>query len=250
MSGGGSARSRAQDREAAKVRRQKIFVGVGGVAMLGLVGFQMKGLVFSSSKPSTPVAAVAVPLATPVSSPVKLPAALTHGKQRDLYIAQVTAGASTPSNADLAITPTGPTVRLKSFVNKDVFRTQVTVPSAPLAQPAGGTATPQAPAQGSVPAATETGGSYIVVLKVIPGVGSASQLAAARAIVAAKNAGLKEVTANSSTPGTTQQGEHYTVFTGPYPSQATAQDELVRALRNGYPDARPQQLAATTSGGY
>ena len=49
MAGGADSggRARAQEREAAKVREQKIFVAVAGVALVGLVGFQLPGLLGS-----------------------------------------------------------------------------------------------------------------------------------------------------------------------------------------------------------
>ncbi len=84
----------------------------------------------------------------------------------------------------------------------------------------------------------------------IPGGGGASEKAAAHDVVAAKNAGLRDVAADEAVPGTTRMGTHFTVYTGPYPSAAMAQPELVRALRNGYPTAHTQRLPASSGKGF
>jgi hypothetical protein len=245
-----SRASRADDRDAAKVRRQKIFIAAGGVLLLGILGFQFRGMVLGSGSGSSSSAAAtlppaAVPQATPVV-PAAAPA-VSHGKPRDLFVPGI-ADKNASQATTTTTTPTPPPVRASNFVNKDVFIPQIVMATAPTAAPAvpalGGAAS------GGTPAAPGPGSTYVVVLGIIPGVGPASLKAAARAIVAAKNAGLKDVTANNNIPGTTKQGQHYTVFTGPYLEKSTADSELVRALRNGYPTARSQLVPGPMSGGF
>ncbi len=78
----------------------------------------------------------------------------------------------------------------------------------------------------------------------------ASEKAAARALVAAKNAGLKDVVANDSVPGTSGSAPHFTIYTGPYQYESSAQTELTRALRNGYPHAHAFKLPSSSGKGF
>ena len=71
---GGSARQRAQAAEASKVRKQKIFIGIGGGLLLVVVGFQLFPALLGGSSSSTgsspgstqlvPAASAAVPIAS------------------------------------------------------------------------------------------------------------------------------------------------------------------------------------------
>ena len=69
-------------------------------------------------------------------------------------------------------------------------------------------------------------------------------------MVAADNAGLKDVAANDAVPGESGSSAHFTVYTGPYSDEATAEAELVRALRDGYPRAHAQLLPTTSGKGF
>jgi hypothetical protein len=240
---------RREDLEARRVRRQKIFVGVGAGVLLGIVGFEvLPGMLSSSSggSSSTPPA-VAVPKpAVPVVSNTgpKIPRSVEKTAPRDLFVPLVSAGPVNAAAAPQPHFPKGPAVRAKDFVVKNPFVPQIKVPSAPVAPPAQIHPVNPAPA----PKATQSvPGAYVVLLGSVPGKGAASRKAAARAVVAAKNAGLKDVVANDAFPGA--KGK-FTIFTGPYPSAAEAHTELVRALRNGYPHATTQRLKATPSGGF
>ncbi len=253
-----AGRSRADGRAAEKLRRQKMFIGVGGVALLGLVGFQLSGLIGSSSSaPLQATARSAPPPAVPVGkqsrgsstgSPSPVPRSIARLEARDLFVPQISSGAGLTAVAGNSVTPKAPAVRGRGFVSKDPFVPQVTVPSAPRLSPATGSAV--GGGTGSAPAGVQDGGTYIVVLGLIPGNDKASEKAAGRAVVAAKNAGLKDVTANDIMPGTSTGGAHFTVFTGPYPSAAMAHTELLRALRNGYPGAHTEQIPSSSGGGF
>ncbi len=255
---GGGGRARAQEREAAKVRKQKIFIAVAGVALLGLVGFQLPSLLGSSpsSGPSSTgsPAGVAVPLshgatggAEASASPV--PHSIARLAPKDLFLPQVSALAGEASPSAAGVSLSGPAVRLTHFVSKDVFDPQITPPAASQSTPSS-IATATGTGSGGAPAPSSGGSGYIVVIGSIPGIGSASQKAAARGVVAADNAGLKDVAANDAVPGESGSGAHFTVFTGPYPTEAIARSELVRALRDGYPRAHAQLLPNTSGKGF
>jgi hypothetical protein len=243
------------DIEARRVRRQKIFVAVGGVVLLAIVGFEiLPGALSSSSSGSSadtasPAPSTAVPAATravTVAAPTgpKLPHSVERTAPRDLFLPLISAG---PVNAAAAVvhTPAAPAVRAKDFVVKDPFVPQVKAPSTPIPPPVQG----QSGNRGTAPKATAPSapGAYIVIIGTIPGKGRGSLKAAARAVVAARNAGLKDVVANNALPGA--KGT-FTVFTGPYPTAAEARTELARALRNGYPHATTERLKTTRAGGF
>lgn len=262
MAGGrGSSRERAEAAEAAKVRKQKIFIGIGGGLLLVVVAFQvLPALLGSSSSPSstsgagsTVAASVAVPITSPSSangSSSLVPKSVSKLKQRDLFLPQVSAPSSGAVSAlEGGVILKGPAVRAKNFVAKDIFIPQVVPPNATQASTAV-SSSGDGQSSASVSSGTTTGGGYIIVLDSIPGIGTASEKAAARALVAARNAGLKEVVANDSVPGESGSAPHFTVFTGPYEFESSAQTELVRALRNGYPHARAQQLPSTSGKGF
>lgn len=253
-------RAREQEREARKARRQKIFIAIGGVLLLVLVGVQLPSLLGSSSgapssspaSPTSPREAATAAVATSAGHGAGgslLPKTIARLTSRDIFMPQVSGGGEGVSAASSAgTTPRAPAVRGKDFVAKDVFVPQITPPAASST-----TSSVLTSGQGSGQAtgpAVVGGAGYIVVLATIPGTGQSSQKAAAQALVAAKNAGLKDVVANNAVPGNSSSAPHFTVYTGPYQYIATAQTELVRALRNGYPNARTQQLPSSSGKGF
>jgi hypothetical protein len=174
----------------------------------------------------------------------KLPYSVKRTPPRDLFLPLVSAG-PVDAAAPVAHTPQEPVVRPKDFVVKDPFVPQVKAPSTPIAPPVQGQSGSHVTAP--KPTAPSSPSAYIVVIGTIAGKGNASLKAAARAVVAARNAGLKDVVANNALPGA--KGT-FTVFTGPYSTAAEAHAELVRALRNGYPHATTQRLKTTPAGGF
>lgn len=252
-----SAREAAAASEATKVRRQKIFIGIGGGLLLAVVGFQVLPSLFGSSggsrsEDSAAPTSVAVPIApsgsTGAGSTSLVPHSLEKLPKRDLFIPQVSLPGSGGAVAATGVILKGPSVRSKDFVAKDIFIPQIKPPAATAASAEGTPAEGQATGVAS-PGKT-AGGGYIIVIDSIPGISTASEKAAARALVAARNAGLKDVVANDSVPGTSGERPHFTVYTGPYQYQSSAQTELVRALRNGYPHAKAQQLPSSSGKGF
>src|SRR3954454_16774152 len=137
---------RTQDVEARRARRQKIFVAVGGVVLLGIVGFEvLPGVLSSSSSGSSgdavtsapasapltaaPAATRTVAVAVAVPTGPKLPHSVERAAPRDLFMPLVVAGAVKAAPA--LHTPTAPAVRAKHFVVKDPFIPQVKAPSTP-----------------------------------------------------------------------------------------------------------------------
>jgi hypothetical protein len=246
---------RANDLAARRDRRQKIFVAVGGVVLLAIVGFEVLPGMFSSSSSggsagtasSAPSTAVVTTPAAAVAAETgpKLPHSVERTPARDLFMPLISSGPVNAAVAAVAHTPNVPAVRAKHFVVKDPFLPQVKAPTTPIAPPVQSQSGSHAPAQRPTPQSAPA--AYIVVIGTIPGKGQASLKAAARAVVAARNAGLKDVVANNALPGA--KGT-FTVFTGPYASAGEAHAELVRALRNGYPHATTERLKATPAGGY
>jgi hypothetical protein len=254
------ARRAAQDREALKVRRQKMFIGAGGVVLLGVVGFQLLpaltgGSGSSAKSPAVPpAAAVATPASQSTGSNTlssALPRSVERLAPRDLFMPQIVVVGSgdAPSAAAGGKVLKGPSVRATNFVSKDPFVPQITPPAATPAT-SSLTQTPSGEGSGSGQSQVSGGAGYIVVLASIPGTGIASERAAARAVVAAKNAGLRDVVANDAVPGSSGSAPHFTVFTGPYEFESTAQTELVRALRNGYPKAEARALPSSSGKGF
>ena len=243
-------------------RRRLIFAGVGAgsvivLVVVALVGFGGGSLPSGSTTAPSAKSSLKAPLASspkPARKPSLSPSALAlkaaeRQGAKDLFVPQVSAATGGSSPTPTGVTVHGPAVRAKNFVAKDVFIAQI---SPPAATPASSTVTSTSGGEGSgaSPSKVSGGGGYIVVLATIPGIGPASQKAAARAVVAAKNAGLKEVVANDAIPGTSGSAPHFTVFTGPYQYQSSVQDELIRALRNGYPQARAQELPVSSGKGF
>ena len=243
--------ARAQDTLATRDRRQKIFVIAGGVVLLGLVGYQVPKLLSSGSKssspppPAVPLARPAVPVATPAEVAAKNAAARLS--EHDLFLPLVHLPQSPSTNTQM--TPRAPAVRAKAFVAKDMFIPQVVIPTAPVAPTSGSVAVPF-PDQTKVLPTKDTGGNFIVILQVIDGTNRASLKAAARAVVAAKNAGLKDVVANDTLGPRTGPKAHFTIFTGLYTTQSGLAAELQRAHRNGYPGAYSERVDNTPIGGF
>jgi len=257
---GGAKSPGTRSPEETRERRLKIFIAVGGVLLLGLVAFQLPGLLSSGSPghgsqatSSTAAVAAATAAATPAlvsasaATPVdKLPRSIADTKARDVFAPQIATVGGTSASVTAQDTPRGPAVRAKDFVVKDVFAPQIAAPAATAAsstviKTATGT-TRVIPSAGS--------GGYIVVLGSISGIGVSSRNQAAHAVVAARNAGLKSVVANDAVPGQSGSAPHFTIYTGPWTTAGTAQSELVRALRNGYPRARSQQLPSSSGKGF
>ena len=223
------------------------------------MAFELLPALFGSSSGSGSAAAASASPAVPVapsgsagaggSTTSIVSPTVARLKTRDVFKPQLATSAGGAGAVTAAVTIKGPSVRAKNFVAKDFFIPQVNPTSAtPASTPVEQAAGTQSSSAGS--SSTKGSAGYIVVVASIPGIGPASETAAARALVAARNAGLKEVVANDAVPGTSGSAPHFTIYTGPYQFVSTAQSELKRALTNGYPHAHAQQLPSTSGKGF
>ena len=231
---------------------------MAGVALLGLVAYQLPGLFGSSSgsgsNSAAPAAGVAVPVAhrAPAGSDVStspVPRSVARLALRDIFVPQVRAATTGAPPEGVGVMLKGPAVRTHHFVLKEPFIPQIKPPAASQSTSSWVWSAGSAGSADTSPGTT-AGAGFIVVVASIPGIGSASQKAAARALVAAKNAGLKgrRLVANNQVPGEAGSRPHFTVYTGPYPA-ASAQDGAHPGVRNGYPHAHAQALPSSTGKG-
>lgn len=225
-----------------KDRNRKIVLGVLGGLFVIILAVELPSTLnkLSGSGGGTPAPAQpagAAPAATLVQP--SLTSALKQLQKfgaKDPFIAQVADSGATAATTggSSGTTAKGPAVRAKNFVAKDPFVAQISPASAtPVAAATSTAAT--APTVAPV-AAVPGGGGYVVVLNSVPA--AHSRKLASLAVVAAENAGLIDV--KTSTLPTT--GSALDVYTGPYQSQSTAQQELIRALRDGYTQATVSNL--------
>jgi SPOR domain len=227
-------------RRAARDRRDRIILVVGGVALVAILAIEgpgtVKQLTGSGSTPASAAAATSTPAVNPhtgeaVAVDPASPARLAHFDARDVFVPQVSSDDTTGGGIGATVVPKAPDVRARDFVAKNPFIPQISAPASTPSTNGSGV-----PGSTSAESTTTGSGSFIVVL------GSASdQRTAARAIVAAKNAGLKNVAAAKGVLPSSKNGA-FTVFTGPYPSPAEAQSWLVRATKDGYPNAVTRKI--------
>jgi hypothetical protein len=115
----------------AKERKQKIFLGVGGVLLLALLAYQLPKLLKGSGAPPAPVAAATTTTATGTSSPST---AATGAAPGAVVSAQVSFAAPAEKLASLSL-----------FRMKDPFKQGVDSSAAALPETPAATPTPAAP---------------------------------------------------------------------------------------------------------
>lgn len=230
------SRNRKQSARAAKARREKIILAVGGGILVLLLVWQgpktLKAL--QGTKPAPPAAvtsATGVPGASAAPSAVK-PVDLKQFDRfasKDPFVSQV-ATQSAVTTKPLATTP--PAVRTSHFVAKDPFVQQVTL---------GGTTAPGAPSAAGGGATSTARGSYIVMVASIPV--SDGHDRAARAAALARKQGVAHVGIVLSSSYPTLRSGFYAVYSGPYPSLAAALTALEQVRGHGYVSAYTRRFA-------
>lgn len=234
---------------AAKEKKEKIVLAVGGVVLLGLGAFQgpklLKQLHGSSAAPP-PAATAPAAGATPLF-PGALPdvSAKTIAKDRaavrrlgakDPFVVQVRDGQGT--KPDVSQTGAGPHVRLSAFVAKDPFVQQVVdSDTAPVEGSGGGGST--ATAGGGSAKAVE-GGKYIIVLASVP-LGRGRPLAA-RFAAKARKSGIGSVGVLVSSKYTTLRSGFFVVYAGPYGSLKDTLQALGEVRTNGFVTSYSRRL--------
>ena len=132
----GKSRPQGDDAGAAKKRSQLIVIAVGGAMLVALVGYQLPGLLGSSSPSGTADAATTPPPAVPVTKPAgrtgsssPVPAWIRAIAARDVFVPQVVVSTPGAKATTAAVTPTPPPVRATGWVVKDPFVPQVALPA-------------------------------------------------------------------------------------------------------------------------
>jgi hypothetical protein len=236
-------RQKQEAKLAAKSKRDKIILAVGGVLLVLVLLFEIPKVMKSSgsSAPPAPAPTVGAP-APAATSGVGVPseavvrkelAAIAKLPAKDPFQPQLGdsgAPVTTPSPT------TGPRVRLHHFVLKNPFKAQVgavseSAPAAPLAKPPA--VTPAKPKKSSAQthaAATPLG--YIVILRSLDTKASALQ-----EVKRAHGQGLLSAAVLYSSKYTTLRHGYWVVYLSKYPTPAAANAGLQQAHAHGYASA-------------
>lgn len=228
------SRGRRPDTRAAKEKRQKIFLAVGGLVLVLLLAWQgpktlkaLRGSSAADTAAPAPTTPGAVPAAPAAPKPVRL-RQFDRYPGKDPFVPLVTAGplaAATP-----VATATPPAVRLSHFVAKDPFVQQVTLTDVPAAPPAkggkGGSASGRL--------------SYIVMVASIP-LGDGHRKADQAAALARKRGVGSVHIVDSSDYGTLRSG-FYAVYSGPYETLDATLAALERVRGRGYVSAYTRRI--------
>jgi hypothetical protein len=223
---------------AARVRREKLLLGAGILALAGLLALEgpktLNSLEGKSSAPSS-----AMSTNTTGSPTAKAPAptslkALSKLQAKDPF-AQQLAGSGTQSPGATSLTP--PAVRDSHFVQKDPFVQQVGAPAVSSVA----VVTPvAAPKVAPVRPLSSVGSGIIVIVASVP-VGR-GQAVAEKAATQAQAKGVKAVHVALSSAYKTLRTGYFAVYTGPYSTLAAAVKELASVRRLGFVSAYTRRL--------
>ena len=224
----GSRAAKQQAEQAAKDRRAKIMLAIGGVLLLVVLVIEVPKMLGNLHKaPAQPVATTPVPTTPSVTSPTGAHAAdlkaVDKFAAKDPFVAQVGTKADTIP-ALLAATP--PAVRTSAFVRKDPFVQQLTPSAAapgvaPVAQPASKSgAGGSYGSKGAKGSTASAGGGYIVMVASVPV--ASGRAAAEREAVNARARGIANVKIVVSSNYPTLREGFFAVYSGPYSSLSRA----------------------------
>ena len=243
VAAGSLRRQQKQEAQAAaKSKRDKIILAVGGVVLVLVLLFELPKLMKSSGSPAPPAPAPATGTPAPAAASTGMVGPTAAVVRQELkainklpaknpFKVQLADGAaaSTPAPS----TTTGPHVRIRHFVLKNPFKVQVgavvaTAPAAPLASPP--KVTPAAKVAAKPKPHTATLG-YIVILRSVDTKASAMQ--------EAQKAHAQGLTASVlySSKYTTLRHGYWVVYLSEYPTQAAANAGLQQAHAHGYASA-------------
>lgn len=234
----GSKRGRQQAAHAAKARRERILLIVGGLLLLGLLALEgpktLKSLRGQSpaAAPAASVTATAAP-AVPVGKPVDL-RAFDRFASKDPFVAQVGSGTSAVAATPNGLPATPPPVRTSDFVAKDPFVQQLTLLS--TAPASTGTSLPASKSAG----ARAGKAPYIVLVASVPV--SSGHVAATRAAATARKSGVQNVKIVDSSSYATLRMGFYAVYSGPYATLSQALNALAFVRGHGYASAYTRRL--------
>ena len=226
------SRGRKADAQAAKERREKIMLAVGGAVLVLLLAWQgpktlkvLHGASMPATAPSATSPGAAVHGAG--AKPVDLKR-LARFAAKDVFFPQLDAPASTGPKTTTA---TPPAVRTSHFRAKDPFEQQLTLSDT----------APAAPVQGGGGAAPAAGASYIVMLASIPV--SDGRSSAERAAALARKRGVDSVKIVVSSNYSTLRSGFYAVYSGPYTSLDETLNALERVRGQGYVSSYTRRIA-------
>ena len=236
-------RQRQDAQAAAKARREKVILAVGGFLLVAVLAFEVPKMMHSTAAPSSTTVTTPTDAATPTTAaPAPSPAAITPAQvQHDLKViaklptkdpfqAQLAGGSiATSGTQPLAASPR---VRLSHFVSKDPFKAQVGQVTSPAATQ---TATPATP-----PPVTKTASSskasapfgYIVILRSLD-----TKAAGKSELKKARAHGLRGAGLLYSSKYTSLRHGYWVVYLSKYPNAASADAGLQFAHLHGYGSA-------------
>ena len=236
-------RGQEQQKLAAKSKRDKVILAVGGVVLLAVLVYEVPKLMSSGSTPSpapAPVAAPA-PATTPATSGLPTPElvrselrAIAKLPSKDPFQAQL--GANAAVTTAVPGLKHGPAVRAKHFVVKDPFKVQIGAPtgaaatSAPLAKAPSVTPAKAVPVHKTATGSAPLG--YIVILRSLD-----SKAAALQEVSRARAKGLTGVAILYSSKYTTLRHGYWVVYLNRYPTMTAANAGLQDARAHGYGSA-------------
>ncbi len=237
-------RQNEEKKLAAKSKRDKVILAVGGVVLVAVLAFEIPNFMKASSS-STPAAQAPAPTAAAPSTAVPAGSPTEAVIRKDLSaIAKLPSKDPFQAQLGTSVTPTpaptpakAPKVRTSHFVSKNPFKVQVGAvvnasPAAPLAK-----APSVTPAKTSHKATTPPKHSaaplgYIVILRSVDTKAAAQQEARK-----ARAQGLVGASILYSSKYTTLRHGYWVVYLSKYPSMAAANSGLQQARAHGYGSA-------------
>jgi hypothetical protein len=236
-------RRNEENKVAAKSKRDKIILAVGGLVLVLVLAVELPNILKGSSSSTPPAPATLAPPAAAASNTVatgtpsavvvrKELAAIAKLPSKDPFQAQL--GTNAGSSTQLPSLAKAPRVRASRFVVKDPFKVQVgapanTVAAAPLAKPP---AVTPAKAVAKAPAHVANVVGYIVVLRSLDSAAAARQEASR-----AHAKGLVSAAVLYSSKYSTLRHGYWVVYLSRYPTMAAANAGLQQARAHGYGSA-------------
>jgi hypothetical protein len=245
-------RRNEENKVAAKSKRDKIILAVGGLVLVAVLAFELPSILKGSSSSAPPAPATLAPTAAVSSTAVPAGAssaavvrrelaAIAKLPSKDPFQAQLGTGAG--SATQLPSLAKEPRVRTSHFVVKNPFKVLIGAPAttaavAPLAKAP--VVTPAKVVKASAPVTTLVG--YVVVLR------SLDSAAAARQEVKRAHAqGLVSAAILYSSRYSTLRHGYWVVYLNRYPTMAAANAGLQEARAHGYASAYRRPVRKVTN---
>jgi len=235
-------RGQEEQKLAAKSKRDKVILAVGGVVLLAVLAYEVPKLMSSgsSSAPAPAPAVAPAPAAAAATAGAPSPAlvrndlrAIAKLPSKDPFQAQL--GANTSVTTGMQPLAHGKPVRRSHFVEKDPFKAQIGAPTnaSPAAPLAKAPSVTPAKAVAVHKTSTASGSSgYIVILRSLD-----SKAGAQQEVKKARAHGLTGVGILYSSKYTTLRHGYWVVYLNKYATMAAANAGLQDARAHGYGSA-------------